>query len=99
MIARHWSGIAKRERADDYIHHLHNETFPAVRKLPGFVDASILRRDVADGVEFLIVTKWRSLEAIHAFAGDQIETAVVPEKAQAMMVRYDHVVRHFTIVE
>lgn len=99
MIARHWTGIAKREQADAYIHHLQSETFAAVRKLPGFLDASILRRDVADGVEFLIVTNWDSLEAIRAFAGDRIDAAVVPDRAQAMMVRYDRVVRHFQVVD
>ena len=98
MIARHWTGIAKRDFADAYIEHLRAETFPAVQRLPGFVDSSILRRDVTDGVEFLIITTWRSLDAIRAFAGDQVDVAVVPEKAQQMMVRYDRVVRHFDIV-
>jgi heme-degrading monooxygenase HmoA len=98
MIARHWTGVAKRERAADYIDHLQTQTFPSVRKLAGFVDASILRRDVEDGVEFLIVTTWQSLDAIRAFAGDRVETAVVPERAQQMMIRYDQTVRHFEIV-
>jgi antibiotic biosynthesis monooxygenase (ABM) superfamily enzyme len=99
MIARHWGGVAKAECAADYIEHLNADTFPAIRKLPGFVNASILRRSTADGVEFLIVTHWASLESIRAFAGDDIEAAVVPQIVQGMMVDYDRVVRHFEVID
>ena len=99
MISRQWRGLAKRERADDYAEHLRGETFPAIRKIPGFVSASILRRDVEQGVEFLIVTEWKSLEAIRKFAGADAETAVVPRKVQVMMIEYDQRVRHYEIVD
>jgi len=98
MIARHWRGVAKADRATDYIDHLRAETFPALEKLPGFVSASILRRAVPEGVEFLIVTEWQSLDAIRAFAGDDIETAVVPQAVQGMMIEFDRVARHFHVV-
>lgn len=55
MISRQWRGLAKHHFADAYVEHLRTETFPAIRKLPGFKNASILRRTVAEGVEFLIV--------------------------------------------
>ena len=99
MIARHWRGLAKADRATEYVAHLQTETFPSIRKLPGFVDASIQRRTIPAGVEFLIVTRWASLDAIRAFAGDDIDAAVVPDRAQAMMVDFDRFVRHFEIVE
>ena len=99
MIARHWRGLARADRADAYVAHLRQETFPAIRSLPGFKSASILRRNVPDGVEFLIVTTWESLEAIRAFAGANIDAAVVPEAAQEMMLDYDRIVRHYQLVE
>jgi heme-degrading monooxygenase HmoA len=99
MISRHWGAIVKRELASDYVAHLQSETFPAIRGIEGFVDATINRRPSADGVEFLIITRWRSIEAIRKFAGADAEAAVVPLKAQAMMVSYDARVRHFEIVE
>jgi heme-degrading monooxygenase HmoA len=99
MIARHWRGVAKPERATDYERHLRAATFPAIRKLPGFVSASILRRPIDDGVEFVVITHWESLEAIKSFAGDDIEAAVVPPAAQDMMRDYDLVVRHFEVVD
>jgi len=99
MISRHWRGVAKPGEADHYIHHLRNDTFPKLAKIDGFIKASILKRSTAEGTEFLIVTAWRSLEAIRQFAGAAAETAVVPPEVQAMMVEYDREVAHFEIVE
>ena len=99
MIARHWRGVAKREFADAYVEHLHSETFPQLVQLPGFHDASILRRDLAQGVEFLVVTVWKSLDAIRAFAGNDPESAVVPAKVQQMMIEYDRRPRHYEVVD
>lgn len=99
MISRQWRGLVKAECADQYIEHLRSETFPALGELPGFLRASILKRALPRGVEFLIVTEWRSLESIRSFAGENVENAVVPPKAQAMMVEYDRVVQHFEVVQ
>ena len=98
MIARHWRGLARAAAAEDYVRHLQEETFPAIRRLPGFVSAAILRRAVPEGVEFLVVTHWESLAAIRAFAGDAVETAVVPQVVRDMMLDYDHSVRHYEVV-
>jgi len=99
MISRQWRGLARQEQAAAYVEHLRTDTFPALRKLAGFRGASILRRDVARGVEFLVVTEWDSVQAIVAFAGVDVETAVVPPEVHAMMIEYDRVVRHYEVVE
>ena len=99
MISRQWRGLARASSAEAYVDHLRAETFPAIAKIPGFVNASILRRTVPEGVEFLIVTQWESLEAIHAFAGANAEDAVVPPNARDMMIDYDRVVRHYEVVQ
>jgi heme-degrading monooxygenase HmoA len=98
MISRHWRGIARTEAADRYVAHLRGDTFPQLAKLGGFVDAAILKRAVPAGVEFRIVTTWESLEAIRAFAGVNLEKAVVPEAVQQMMVAFDATVEHYEIV-
>ena len=99
MISRQWCGVAKSSEADRYVSHLRTETFPQLSRIDGFMGASILRRPVAEGVEFRIVTTWASMEAISRFAGERVETAVVPEKAQAMMVSFDHSVDHYEVVD
>ena len=99
MISRHWKGVAKPEEADHYIHHLRNDTFPKLARIGGFIRASILRRSVPEGTEFLVVTAWQSMEAIRQFAGESVHVAVVPPEVRAMMVDYDRVVAHYVIVE
>jgi heme-degrading monooxygenase HmoA len=98
MISRHWKGTAKRADADRYVAHLKSDTFPQLASLSGFIRASILRRDVAQGTEFQIVTLWSSLQAIEAFAGSDIEAAVVPASVQAMMVEFDRKAMHYEVV-
>jgi len=97
-ISRHWRGVSKRERADAYIAHLQAETFPALTRIPGFVRASILKRELDRGTEFQIVTVWRSREAIQAFSGPDLEAAVVPAVVRDMMVEFDERVRHYEVV-
>ena len=98
MISRHWSAVVHRERAADYIAHLQSETFPKLRTIAGFVDATINRRDSTEGVEFIVITRWQSMDAIRAFAGADAEAAVVPPKAQAMMRSFDARVRHYEVI-
>jgi len=96
-VSRHWSGICRREKADAYITHLQNETFKKLETIDGFVGASILKRDVKEGVEFLIVTEWENLDAIKKFAGENAATAVVPKAVDEMMIQYDKSVRHYEV--
>jgi|SRR5689334_14156338 len=95
MITRNWTGVIKPERADDYLAHLQNDTLKKLSAIKGFVNASIFRRVVTDGIEFLVVTYWETMDAIKQFAGESADIAVVPQVAQEMMVRYDPVVRHY----
>jgi heme-degrading monooxygenase HmoA len=97
MISRHWKGIARPGYAEAYVQHLQHDTFPSLARIPGFVRASILRREVEAGTEFQIVTVWESLSAIKAFAGEDAETAVVPTTVRAMLSSYDDRVAHYEI--
>jgi heme-degrading monooxygenase HmoA len=99
MISRHWKGIAKPGEADNYIKHLRTDTFPKLSEIGGFISASILKRAVDPGTEFLIITVWESIGAIERFAGATADVAVVPEVVQAMMIEYDRTVNHYEIVE
>jgi heme-degrading monooxygenase HmoA len=98
MISRHWRGVAKTGEAANYIEHLKGDTFPKLSRTSGFIGASILSKVVDQGVEFLIITDWESIEAIKGFAGEEVEIAVVPPVVEAMMIDYEREVRHFEIV-
>lgn len=98
MISRHWRGVARSERAAEYARHLRTDTFPQLRRLPGFLGASIFSRPLDNGVEFLVVTTWESLASIASFAGADVEAAVVPANVQAMMIEYDRRARHYEVL-
>ena len=98
MIARHWKGIAKSERAGAYINHLLSETIPELKKIDGFHAASVLRRPIAAGIEFLVITSWDSMDAIRQFAGKNTDQAVVPDNVRDMMIDFDEIVVHYEVV-
>jgi heme-degrading monooxygenase HmoA len=98
VIARQWRALARAERASEYVRHLQRETFPRLAGIAGFVDATILQRALPAGVEFVIVTRWDSLAAIAAFAGDDAEAAVVPAAVAALMLEYDARARHYEVI-
>ena len=97
MISRHWTGLAKKERANEYITHLQNDTFTKIKTINGFISARILKKEVKEGIEFLIITEWKTLDAIKQFAGANIDSAVVPKLVQDIMIKYDENVLHYEV--
>jgi heme-degrading monooxygenase HmoA len=89
--------LLKKGREGEYLAHLENETFKRLYQIEGFVNASVLKRELTEGTEFLIITKWDSLEAIKQFVGENYETAVVPKIVQEMMKRFDKLVKHYEV--
>jgi heme-degrading monooxygenase HmoA len=99
MISRHWRGLVKRDRASEYEDHLRNETLPKLRQISGFLGGDIFKRPVEKGVEFVVISRWASAEAIAKFAGADVEAAVIPAEIESMMVEYEHRARHYEFVE
>jgi heme-degrading monooxygenase HmoA len=98
MIARMWRGFTKPGMADAYARHLYGTLLPELQAIAGFRDVQLLRRDLPDGVEIVVMTYWESMEAIRAFAGEDAERAVVAAEARPLFQDYDATVKHFTIV-
>lgn len=98
MICRYWRGLVRFEGEDAYIEHLHSRTFPQLQQIPGFLGVSLMKRKLNAGVEFVVQTRWESLAAIAAFAGEDTEQAVVPDEALRLMVECDPRARHYEVV-
>ena len=99
MIIREWRGRASPSKADAYPKHFHNKVVPELRRVPGFVGAQLMRRQLDDNIEFLVLTRWQSLDAIRAFSGTDVEKAVVEPGAVAALVGFDTTVQHYEVVE
>jgi heme-degrading monooxygenase HmoA len=99
MVIREWRGRADPARVDAYPRHFREQVVPALRGLDGFLGADLCQRQMAGMIEFVVLTRWRSLSAIVAFAGDDISHAVVEPAAAAALVDFDQTVRHYEVVE
>jgi heme-degrading monooxygenase HmoA len=99
MISRIWHGWTTPGNADRYEALLREEIFTGIqdRHIRGFEGIQLLRREVGGEVEFVTIMKFDTLDAVRAFAGDDYETAVVPEKARAVLAHYDQRSEHYEI--
>jgi hypothetical protein len=79
---------------------LRRKILPGIHRVTGYKGAYLLRRDVEDGVEFVTLTLWESMDTIREFAGEDYETAVVPPEARELLSRFDQSSQHYeTIIE
>jgi len=101
MITRIWHGWTTIQNAGAYEGLLRTEIFTGIgtRAIPGYRGIELLRRDVADGVEFVTIMRFDSLNAVRAFAGEDYEAAVVPPAARRLLSRFDARSAHYEVVE
>jgi mannose-6-phosphate isomerase-like protein (cupin superfamily)/heme-degrading monooxygenase HmoA len=95
VITRLWRGWTRAADADAYERFLLDELFPSMRAIPGFLGAAVLRRRDGDDEAFVTLTRFASLDAIRAFAGDEYERPVLEPRARELLSRYDKVAQHF----
>ena len=98
MIVRAWRGYASLARSDAYSRHLLGTVRPKLERLPGFRGLYLLSRRLPTEVEYEVLTIWDSMDAIRAFAGDDLARAVVEPEAAAVLTRFDQEVRHYEVV-
>ncbi|MHA2003162.1 MAG: antibiotic biosynthesis monooxygenase [Candidatus Thorarchaeota archaeon] len=100
MISRVWHGWTNHENADAYEELLRKEIFSNIEKqsISGYHGIHLLRRDVDDGVEFVTIMWFDTLEAVQSFAGEEYELAVVPPEARQLLSRFDDLSAHYQVV-
>lgn len=64
---------------------------------PGNLGALLLRRADGSRTLFELTTLWPSMHAIRAFAGDDVERAVLYPEDEAYFVAWDQQVEHFVV--
>lgn len=97
MIARLWHGWTKPENADAYETLLRTKIFPGIHRVAGHRGAYLLRREVEEGVEFVTITLFDSMDAVRDFARADHEVAVVPPEARKVLSRFDAKSEHYEI--
>jgi len=101
MINRIWHGYTTPENADTYEALLKGEIIVGIkdRHIPGFREIQVYRRELGNEVEFVTVMWFDTLDAVRAFAGEDYEAAYVPEKARAILSRFDKRSQHYEVRE
>jgi heme-degrading monooxygenase HmoA len=99
MIVRVWRGWAPLTKPEDYPAHFSRAVLPELRATEGFLGAMLMRQVDKDGIEFVVMTKWASLEDIKSFAGESLDRAVVEPGAVAALDRFDEIVQHYEVVD
>jgi heme-degrading monooxygenase HmoA len=72
---------------------------PTLDQIPGFLGAMLMQREDSGEIEYTVLTRWVSLDAVRKFAGADIEQAVVEPEAAAALISYDKRVKHCEILE
>jgi heme-degrading monooxygenase HmoA len=97
VIARVWHGYTKPEHADAYEAMLKPELLPGIGKAKGYKGSYLLRRKAGDEIEFITIMLWDSVESIRAVAGQDYETAVVPQERRKYLAHYDPKSAHYEV--
>jgi hypothetical protein len=95
MITRLWRGWTAGNKADEYERFLIEDLFPSMRGIRGFDGATLLRRTEGSEVGFVTLTRFESLEAVRAFAGEDYEVPVLEPQALALLSHYDERASHY----
>jgi antibiotic biosynthesis monooxygenase (ABM) superfamily enzyme len=101
MICRQWRGWTTRENAGAYEAIVRNQVIPEIeaRKIAGFLHIDLMKREFGDEVEFQTLMWFDNLEAIKAFVGEDYSVSHVPERARAVLKRFDLRAGHYEVID
>ena len=96
-IVRHWSARTTEAQLPKYLEHFSKNVLPELHRVEGFLGVKVSTHRGEHEAEIFVETTWRSLDAIRAFAGADLEAAVVAPEAAALLKDFDRRVRHYEI--
>lgn len=98
MIARMWHGAVRAAKADEYHAYLLRTGVPELRATPGNCGVYVLRRFEGDVAHFVLVSLWESLDAIRAFAGQEISRARYYPEDKDYLLGLEPMVTHYEVI-
>ncbi len=99
MIARLWSGAVRTDDADEYAGYIRETGFGAYGQTPGNRGAWLLRRDDEGTTEFITFSLWDNVGAIRAFAGEDIDAAVLYPEDERYLIDGRSTIAHYAVVD
>jgi heme-degrading monooxygenase HmoA len=99
MIARMWTGSVRTPDADEYGDYIRDTGFAEYGETPGNRGAWLLRRDDGGTTEFITLSLWESTDAIRAFAGEDIEAAVLYPEDERYLIDGASTISHYEVAD
>ena len=81
-----------------YCDYFSRNVLPELRRVEGYLGATLSTRHAGVEAEILVETSWRSLDSVRNFAGLDLEGAVVADSAAALLTKFDRRVSHYEVV-
>jgi heme-degrading monooxygenase HmoA len=97
MIARVWHGVTPASKADEYVESLKKTGVPDYLRTDGNLGVRVLRRAVGDLMHFLVISYWDSRDAIHRFAGPDLEKARYYPADAEFLLEFEPTVTHYDV--
>lgn len=99
MIVRVWTGWTRTEQAAAYQAYMHEVALPGYEEIEGNLGVLMLHRELPDRgwTEFTMISMWRSLADVRAFAGSDISRAVFYDRDEAFLVDQQATVTHYEV--
>ena len=94
MVARVWQGVTPETKSDRYLAYLEKTGVKNCLATGGNRGVYVLRRIGGGRAEFLFISLWESVEAIRAFAGEDIDKAVYYPEDREFLLEMEPRVRH-----
>lgn len=98
MIVRMWHGRVPASKAAAYRAFVTGRAIPDYQSVPGNLSVHILERADGDVTHFITLTFWESLDAIRAFAGDDVEKAKYYPEDKDFLLEFEERVVHYEVV-
>jgi heme-degrading monooxygenase HmoA len=97
VIARIWRGVTPRSKSRRYLQYLKASGVKDYRRTPGNLGVTILVRHSGDETEFVVISLWKSMNAIRKFAGDDVEKARYYPEDREFLLELEPKVKHYNI--
>jgi len=96
-VARMWHGRVPDAKAAEYAGYLNREGIDKIERIPGNLGADVMTSSHDGITEFLVISYWRSLYDIKAYAGADIEKVHNLPRDPEFLIEPETKVHHFLV--